>query len=154
MNTLLYNTVIFILIILSGILLLSITLSNTDTDGFKKADIDPVDANERINMNTKMDNQTIDVDYIYFKTYTMNEIEKKNQTILQIKEEINQTEIAIEEARLRRIHNSKLQNTQLNAGLNTYQIKSNGWQSFKSNFTTNFKRMGLPFSELFPKNAK
>lgn len=93
-------------------------------------------------------------DYIKLKSYTMTSIEKNNQEILQISMEIKEAQRIIEEERRRRIKNLKEQNTKLNNRLSTYKHNPNAWEGFKHNFSTNFKRMGLPFSELFPKTPK
>lgn len=89
-----------------------------------------------------------------FKNYTMSKIEKNNQEIMKITEEINERERLIIEAKKRRINNLKKQNTKLNASMKSFHGTSNRWQSFKTNFSINFKKMGLPFSELFANNAK
>lgn len=148
MKHLLFNTIIFVLITLLGIILL--TLTHSSAIEFKDMGTDRNEDSMIItSANVSIEPYKLDVDYINFKSYTMYQIEKNNQDIIKITEEINETERSFEEARNRRINNLKKQNTQLNAGLNSYQTNTNGWESFKSNFSTNFKRMGLPFSELF-----
>lgn len=98
--------------------------------------------------------ENIHLKYIYLKNHTMTEIEKNNLEIIQITEEIKEAQKRIELERTRRIKNLKAQNTKLNNQLTTYNPGSNAWENFKYNFSTNFMRMGLPFSELFPESNK
>ncbi len=104
---------------------------------------EPIEKSENINLG-----------FINLKNYTMTKIEKNNQEIIQITEEIKEAQRIIELERTRRIKNLKEQNTKLKNQLTTYKSSPNAWDNFKYNFSTNFKRMGLPFSELFPKTTK
>ncbi len=138
MKHLLIYTLISLLIILVAI--------NT----YGNEDKEPEDAHISMSLKSIAMHEKSDLDYLNFKTYTVLQIEKNNEDILKIVEEINETERRIEEARERRIKKLKEQNTKLNERLNSYQTDATHWQSFKNNFKTNFMRMGLPFSELFP----
>lgn len=147
------NTIVFLIItpltVLTIVLLLLTFLSTMkfSDKGIEQEDVSMISIYE----DTNIGQHDLDVEYMNFKIYDMNIIEKNNQDVIKIAEGINETKESI---KAQRTNNLQIENTQLIAGF-TYQIKNTDWQRFKSNFSINFERMMvLSFSELFDGTTK
>lgn len=123
----LLDSIIFLLITpltISTIILLFLTFVSTTK--FKNKDIVPKDDAMLIMSPEQLrEQQGINLIETDFNTSKMSKIERNNMEIFQINEEINEAELSIEEISNQTINNSKDQNSQINEGLDNYNIQSN-----------------------------